>query len=68
MAEISNVTKPLTEAQRELMDWYFANYRLLSADNENEIYRILSDIGQIRQKIEAIEKDKSLWCGGFKFT
>lgn len=68
MAEISKVTKPLTEAQRELMDWYFANYRLLSADNENEIYRILSDIGQIRQKIEAIDKVKCSCLSSLKFT
>lgn len=50
------------------MDWYFANYRLLSADNENEIYRILSDIGQIRQKIEAIDKVKCSCLSSLNFT
>lgn len=55
MADIENITKPLTEAQKNLTNWMFQKLNDMDVAQEEEAHQLFIEIGQIRRRIEKLD-------------
>ena len=50
----------LTDAQKHLINWFFQKLPLMSEDQEEEVYQLFAQIGQIRIKLGSINDNMPL--------
>ena len=50
----------LTDAQKHLISWFFQKLPFMSEDQEEEVYQLFAQIGQIRMKLGSINDNMPL--------
>jgi hypothetical protein len=50
----------LTDAQKHLINWFFQKLPFMNAAQEEEVYQLFAQIGQIRMKLDSINDNMPL--------
>ena len=49
-----SANKSFTDAQKHLINWFFEKLPFMNATQEEEVYQLFAQIGQIRMKLDSI--------------
>ena len=57
---IVSANTALTDAQKHMINWFFQKLPIMDAAQEEEVYQLFAQIGQIRMKLDSINDNMPL--------